>query len=88
MLIFFTPASSRRSRATCPSRPSSWRASTASARWSNQSSPERTLDTLFGFLRQNNGRLSKHARENEFAALTDDEARRIEQSYGELFGAP
>ena len=50
--------------------------------------PDRTLDTLFGFLRQNNGRLSKRARENEFAALTDDETRRIEQSYGDLFGAP
>ena len=48
--------------------------------------PERTLDNLFGFLRHNDGRLSKRARENEFAALTDDETRRIEQSYDELFG--
>ena len=49
--------------------------------------PNRTLDNLFGFLRQNNGRLSKRAREKEFAALTDDETRRIEQSYSDLFGA-
>ena len=49
--------------------------------------PHRTLDNLFGFLRQNSGRLSKCAREKEFAALTDDETRRIEQSYSDLFGA-
>ena len=49
--------------------------------------PDRTLDTLFGFLRQNNGRLCKRARENEFAAPTEAETRRIEQSYGDLFGA-
>jgi prophage maintenance system killer protein len=49
--------------------------------------PARTLANLFGFLRQNNGRLSKRAREEEFAALTDDERRRIEQFYGDLFGA-
>jgi hypothetical protein len=48
--------------------------------------PGRTFDNLFGVLRQNDGRLSKRAREKEFAALTDDETRRIEQSYGELFG--
>jgi hypothetical protein len=49
--------------------------------------PERTLDNLFGFLRQNRGHLSKRAREKEFAALTDDETRRIEQAYADLFGA-
>lgn len=49
--------------------------------------PGRTLDNLFGFLRQNRGRLSKRARDKEFAALTDDEARRIEQAYIDLFGA-
>ena len=49
--------------------------------------PDRTLDNLFGFLRQNRGRLSKRAREGEFAALTDDETRRIEQAYSNLFGA-
>jgi hypothetical protein len=49
--------------------------------------PDRTLDNLFGFLRQNRGHLSKRAREKEFAALTDDETRRIEQAYADLFGA-
>jgi hypothetical protein len=49
--------------------------------------PDRTLDNLFGFLRQNRGHLSKRARGNEFAALTDDETSRIEQAYNDLFGA-
>jgi hypothetical protein len=49
--------------------------------------PDRTLDNLFGFLRQNHGRLSQRARTKEFAALTDDETRRIEQAYLDLFGA-
>ncbi|MGB7101355.1 MAG: Fic family protein [Xanthobacteraceae bacterium] len=49
--------------------------------------PDRTLDNLLGFLRQNEGTLSKRAREKEFAALTDDETRRIEQAYVDLFGA-
>ena len=49
--------------------------------------PDRTLDNLLGFLQQNEGILSKRAREKEFAALTDDETRRIERAYVELFGA-
>jgi hypothetical protein len=49
--------------------------------------PDRTLDNLFGFLRQNRGLLSKRARSKEFAALTDDETRRIEEAYINLFGA-
>jgi len=48
--------------------------------------PGRTLDNLLGFLRQNGGQLSKRAREREFAALTDDEAKRIEQAYADAFG--
>jgi Fic/DOC family protein len=48
--------------------------------------PERTLDNLFGFLRQNGGRLSKRARENEFATLTPDEVARIEELYAASFG--
>ena len=48
--------------------------------------PHRTLNNLFGFLRQNRGRLSGRARSKEFAALTDDETRRIEQAYVDLFG--
>jgi Fic/DOC family len=48
--------------------------------------PDRTLNTLFNFLRQNSGRLSKRARENEFATLTPDEVARIEELYGATFG--
>lgn len=48
--------------------------------------PDRLVDLLFHFLKQNAGVLSKRARENEFAALGDDEARAIEASYGRLFG--
>jgi hypothetical protein len=43
--------------------------------------PERTIDLLFRFLRQNNGRISKRAREKEFAALTDAEAAKLEEAY-------
>jgi hypothetical protein len=50
--------------------------------------PERTFDNLLGFLRQNGGRLSKRARQNEFAVLSDDEAARIEELYGAAFGRP
>jgi hypothetical protein len=48
--------------------------------------PERTFNNLFGFLRQNGGRLSKRARDNEFTALSADEAARIEQLYAASFG--
>jgi len=48
--------------------------------------PDRTLDNLLGFLRQNGGRLSKRAREQEFAALTEEETRRIERAYADSFG--
>jgi Fic/DOC family len=47
--------------------------------------PERTTDLLFRFLHQNDGRLSQRARTEEFAALTDDEAKRIEAIFGEVF---
>lgn len=43
--------------------------------------PERTLNNLFGFLRQNQGKLSKRARQNEFARLTSDEVEKIEELY-------
>jgi hypothetical protein len=49
--------------------------------------PERTLHNLLGFLRQNEGRLSKRARENEFSELTADEVTQIENLYGATFGA-
>ncbi len=49
--------------------------------------PERTLNNLLGFLRQNGGQLSKRAREGGFANLTADEVARIEELYREAFGA-
>jgi hypothetical protein len=48
--------------------------------------PDTTIDLLFRFLQQGEGRLSKRAREREFAALTDAEARDLEESYREIFG--
>jgi Fic/DOC family len=47
---------------------------------------ERMLNNLFGFLKQNQGRLSKRAKEDEFAALTEDEVLKIEQLYAQSFG--
>lgn len=49
--------------------------------------PERTLNNLFGFLRQNDGKLSKRAQENEFAELTPDEIEQIEELYRSSFTA-
>ena len=49
--------------------------------------PDQRVDLLIRFLRQNNGRLSKRARHKEFAALTDKEARAIENKYDEVFDA-
>jgi len=48
--------------------------------------PDRTLDSLLGFLRQNAGRLSKRARQNEFEALREEEVDRIERAYADMFG--
>lgn len=47
--------------------------------------PDATLDLLFRFLQQNDGRLSKRARNKEFAQLTDSEVSVVERIYGELF---
>lgn len=47
--------------------------------------PERTIDLLFRFLRQNAGRLSNRARENEFSALTAEEINQIETIFEETF---
>jgi hypothetical protein len=46
--------------------------------------PDSTVDLLF-LLRQNDGTLSKRAREREFAELTEDEVARIEATYAEAF---
>ena len=47
--------------------------------------PERTIDLLFRFLHQNEGRLSRRAREREFAELDEDEIVRVETIYRRHF---
>ena len=47
--------------------------------------PDRTLDLLFRFLQQNDGSLSKRAREREFGALTDQEAEQIQRIYQDVW---
>ncbi|MEA2888601.1 MAG: hypothetical protein QOD11_2961, partial [Bradyrhizobium sp.] len=49
--------------------------------------PDRTFNNLVGFLRQNGGKLSKRALENEFAGLTVDEVSRMERLYRTSFDA-
>lgn len=44
------------------------------------------VQLLRGFLEDQNGRLSKRAREREFSFLTDEEASEIEQLYQDAFG--
>ena len=48
--------------------------------------PDRLADLLFRFLQRNGGTLSRRGRENEFAALTDQEVERIEAAYRDAFG--
>ena len=47
--------------------------------------PDRRVELLRVFLEQNDGRLSTRARSREFAALTDEEAARVERLYAESF---
>ena len=47
--------------------------------------PERIIDLLFSFLRQNGGHFSARARAREFEALTDNEAETIEAIYADKF---
>jgi len=47
--------------------------------------PDSTIDLLFSFLRQNDGRLSNRARQGEFAALTNSEVSAIERLFGDVF---
>ncbi len=49
--------------------------------------PDRTIDLLFRFVHQNNGVLSKRAREQEFASLTEREVGAAEAAYREIFSA-
>lgn len=48
--------------------------------------PDTTVDLLFRFLQQNDGKLSRRGRQNEFAQLTDAETASAEQAYA-AFGA-
>jgi hypothetical protein len=47
--------------------------------------PDKDMENLIGFLRQNDGKLSKRARNKEFKALTNDEIRMLEKKYQEIF---
>lgn len=49
--------------------------------------PASTVDLLFNFLKQNDGTLSKRAREKEFAALKESEVEYIEAAYSEIFSS-
>ncbi|MDE2721458.1 Fic family protein [Candidatus Palauibacter polyketidifaciens] len=49
--------------------------------------PDRTIDLLSRFLRQNRGTLSERARTGEFERLTADEAERVEALYASCFSA-
>ncbi|MCP3933245.1 MAG: cell filamentation protein Fic, partial [Bacteroidetes bacterium] len=48
--------------------------------------PDNLVDLLIRFLSQNNGKLSKRAKEKEFEKLTSSEIRAIEQKFEEIFG--
>lgn len=48
--------------------------------------PDRMVALLIRFLEQNNGILSKRAREKEFTALHDDEMSAIQDRYTSIFG--
>ena len=47
--------------------------------------PDRQIERLRGFLQHGGGRLSKRARQQEFEALTDAEAERVEALYSRFF---
>lgn len=47
--------------------------------------PDKDMENLIGFLRQNDGRLSKRARTKEFKELTDDEVAMLEEEYQKIF---
>lgn len=46
--------------------------------------PDKAIALLVRILEQNNGKLSKRARENEFAALTENELREIEENFNKI----
>ena len=48
--------------------------------------PDKMFSVLVRFLAQNHGILSNRAREKEFSMLTEEEVKRIESIYIEIFG--
>lgn len=50
--------------------------------------PDARFDLMMGFLRQNNGRFSQRARQQEFSALTPEEAQAVEGIYQDLLMEP
>ena len=48
--------------------------------------PDNLVDLLIRFLAQNNGMLSKMAKEREFVKLTEQEIQALERKYFEIFG--
>jgi hypothetical protein len=48
--------------------------------------PDNLVDLLIRFLSQNDGKLSKRAKEIEFEKLTDNEIQAIEGKYSEIYG--
>lgn len=48
--------------------------------------PDATIDLLFRFFRQNGGKLSRRAREQEFAQMTEAEVTSAEEAYRTTFG--
>jgi Fic family protein len=49
--------------------------------------PDKLISVLVRFLEQNQGVLSKRAKEKEFSMLTEWEVNRIESTYAEIFGS-
>ncbi len=47
--------------------------------------PDRLVDLLIRFFNQNDGKLSKRARDKEFRQLTEPEVQDIEKKYDEIF---
>ena len=47
--------------------------------------PDKLVNLLIRFLNQNNGKISKRARDKEFSELTEDEVQTIERKYDDIF---
>lgn len=47
--------------------------------------PDKAIENLIGFLRQNDGQLSKRALTKEFAALTEEEVAMLEEKFQSVF---